>query len=69
VHKEVVILANPKQQRLSAPLVHPEHPEHLGLKEKLEIQAVPDFLVDLDHKDHLDSMAHQEILGRLESVA
>lgn len=69
MHKEVVIPVNPNQQLLSDPLVHLELLEHLGLKEKLEIQAVQDFLGGLGHKGQLDLMAHLEVLGRLESVA
>ena len=38
-------------------------------KEKLEIQVVPDFPVDLAHKDQLGSTEHQEDLDRQENEA
>jgi hypothetical protein len=69
VHKEVVLPANPNQQLLSDPLEHLEPLDYLDLKEKLEIQAVQDFLEVLGHKGQLDLMAHLVVLDRLESVA
>ena len=38
-------------------------------KEKLEIQVVLDFPVDLAHKDQLGSTEHQEDLDRQENEA
>jgi hypothetical protein len=38
-------------------------------REKLEIQVVPDFPVDLGHKDQLGSTEHQEDLDRQENEA
>ncbi len=69
MHKEVVLPANPNQQLLSDPLEHLEPLDYLDLKEKLEIQAVQDFLEVLGHKGQLDLMAHLVVLDRLESVA
>lgn len=63
------VLANLKRRLLLDSRDHPEHRDLPDPKEKLEIQVVPDFPVDLGHKDQLGSTEHQEDLDRQENEA